>query len=64
MEFHENDLISTYLSDLTIIEDVDGKQSIQLYHHKQLGKILIINDEIQHIESYQAIYHELLVQRH
>lgn len=61
MEFHENDLISTYLSELTIIEDIVGKQKIQLYLHKQLGKVLIINDEIQHIESYQAIYHELLI---
>ena len=62
MDFHENDLISLYLSELKKIEDFNStKQKIQLYSHSQLGKVLIINDEIQHIEKYQALYHELLV---
>lgn len=62
MIFHENDLISLYLSELTKIEDFfSTKQKIQLYLHPQLGKILIINGEIQHIENYQTLYHEPLV---
>lgn len=62
MDFHENDLISLYLSELKKIEDFNSaKQKIQLYSHSQLGKVLIINNEIQHIEKYQVLYHELLV---
>lgn len=61
MNFNENDLISLYLSELELVEECSSKQKIQLYCHKQLGKVLIINDEIQHIENYQVFYHELLV---
>ena len=38
-----------------------GKQSVQLYAHHDLGKILVIDGEVQHIENYQCIYHEMLV---
>ena len=62
MDFHENDLTSLYLSELRKIEDFNSdKQKIQLYFHSQLGKVLIINNEIQHVEKYQVLYHELLV---
>ncbi|RAU90795.1 spermidine synthase [Paenibacillus sp. YN15] len=60
--FHENDLISLYLSELKEIENIKSeRQAIQLYIHPVLGKVLVINDEIQHIENYQCIYHEMLV---
>jgi len=62
MNFHENDLVSLYLSELYEVENIkNNKQSIQLYIHPTLGKVLIINGEIQHIENYQCIYHEMLV---
>ena len=62
MTFHENDLVSLYLADLIEIENVTSdRQSIKLYIHPTLGKILIINGEIQHIENYQCLYHEMLV---
>jgi len=62
MNFHENELVSLYLSDLKELEvSRTSKQIIQLYLHPLLGKILIINGEIQHIEHYQCIYHEMLV---
>lgn len=62
MEFHENDLISLYLQDLTIIEEYHSEhQNIELLKHPLLGKVLIINGEIQHIECYQIFYHEMLI---
>ena len=62
IEYHENDLVSLYLRDLTIIEQFNSKhQSIKLLEHPLLGKVLVINDEIQHIEKYQLFYHEMLV---
>ena len=60
--FHENDLISLYLSDLTLLEKENtNRQLLCLYLHPLLGKVLVLNGEIQHIENYQALYHEPLV---
>ena len=32
-----------------------------MYIHPQVGYVFTINDEIQHIEKYQVLYHEMLV---
>jgi len=62
MEFHENTNISLYLSDLLpICEFESNRQRVALYEHPLLGKVLILNGEIHHIESYQHLYHEPLV---
>ena len=62
MDFYENDLISLYLSGLEKLEElVSSKQRLTMYTHPQLGYIFTINDEIQHIEKYQALYHDMLV---
>ncbi len=62
MDFHENDTVSMYLSDLELLKKIKTKkQMVELYCHKELGKVLIINGEIQHIENYQCLYHEMLV---
>ncbi len=62
MHFYENDLISLYLSDLKKIEELDSlKQKLTMYTHPQLGYIFTINDEIQHVEKYQTLYHDMLV---
>lgn len=62
MNYYEKENISLYLNDLILLEHVTTvKQKIKIYSHPLLGLILIINDEIQHIEKYQCLYHELLV---
>ena len=62
MYFYEKEPISLYLDQLELIESVNStKQEIALYMHPCLGKVLVINGEIQHIENYQALYHEMLV---
>lgn len=62
MEFYEHEPVSMYLDGLTLIEELQSsRQHIQLMHHPWLGNVLIINGEIQHIEKYQPLYHEMLV---
>lgn len=60
--FFEKEPVSLYLSNLKQIEEIQGQlQNVGLYMHPQLGKILIINDEIQHVEKWMPYYHEMLV---
>lgn len=62
MEFYEKETVSLYLSELTPVENcISNRQTIKLMHHPWLGKVLIINGEIQHVEKYQTLYHEMLV---
>ena len=62
MNFYEKENISLYLDDLILLENVSSsKQTIEIYNHPLLGLVLVINGEIQHIEKYQCLYHEILV---
>lgn len=62
MEYHEKINVSLHLSHLTAINEFESRrQSIKLYQHPLLGKVLIINKELQHVENYQFLYHEPLV---
>lgn len=62
MFFYEKEPVSLYLDNLKFIEKAPSlKQDVSFYSHPWLGHILIINNEIQHIEKYQTLYHELLV---
>lgn len=62
MNFYEKENISLYLDNLILLESIVSlKQKIEIYRHDTLGLVLIINDEIQHIENYQCMYHEQLV---
>ena len=62
MNYHEEEPISLYLSELSLVDDRSSAlQSVKLMQHPWLGKVLIINGEIQHIEKYQSFYHEMLV---
>ncbi len=62
MKFYEDEPVSLYLNNLTKINSYQSlKQQVDLLNHPWLGKILIINGEIQHVEKYQTLYHELLV---
>src|ERR1041385_5560414 len=36
-------------------------QKIELWRHPTLGKILVIDGEVQHVEEWQPLYHEPLV---
>jgi len=62
MEFYEKESVSLYLDKLELIKEKNSKfHHIVLYKHKKLGKVLIIDNEIMHIEKYECFYHEPLV---
>ncbi len=62
MDFYEHESVSLYLNDLKLIEDIKSSfHHILLYQHNKLGKVLIIDNEIMHIEKYESFYHEPLV---
>ena len=62
MNYYEKEPVSLYLEDLKQLESFQSpKQHIQLFEHPWLGKVLIHDGEIQHIEKFQPLYHELLV---
>lgn len=50
------------LKDLRVLGGVQsGANALRLFHHQTLGRILIINNEVQHVEAWQALYHEPVV---
>ena len=60
--FLEDRDASIRLKDLTIVERRRGPlQRIVLYAHETFGLVLTINEELQHVEAWQALYHEPLV---
>ena len=62
MKFYEKESVSLYLDGLELIEEKKSNfHHIFLYNHYKLGKILIIDDEIMHVEKYECFYHEPLV---
>ena len=62
MNFYERESVSLYLDDLELTEEKRSNfHHILLYKHSKLGKVLIMDDEIMHIEKYECFYHEPLV---
>ncbi len=62
MNFYEKESVSLYLDELELIEEKNSKfHHILLYKHNKLGKVLIIDDEIMHVQKYEFFYHEPLV---
>lgn len=60
--FGEDRDLALNLRDLELLDSCDGPpQDVRLFRHPQLGRVLVINKEIQHVESWQALYHEPLV---
>jgi len=60
-DFSEQTELSINLTDLELIESVESEQALRLFRHRQLGKVLVINGEVQHVEAWQPLYHEPLV---
>lgn len=54
--------VSICLSGLDILVDVHtGPTRAVIYRHPNLGRILALNDEVQHVEAWAPLYHEPLV---
>lgn len=62
MEFYEKESVSLYLNELELVDEKNSAfHHIVLCKHNKLGKVLIIDNEIMHIEKYKCFYHEPLV---
>jgi Spermidine synthase len=63
LHFFEENNISLHLSDIDLIQkSSSAKQKlIELFNHKILGKILVIDNEVQHVEAWTPFYHESVV---
>lgn len=60
--FAENDAISLQLRTVKLLhQETTPFHDVQLLLHSQLGKILVIDDEIQHVEAFAPLYHEMLI---
>ena len=60
--YHENEPISLHLSDLFLIrKERTDFHNIEIYKHPSLGKILVLDDEIHHVEEWVSMYHESIV---
>ena len=55
------DLAITF-RDVELIERIeDPEHRLEIWRHPKLGQILSIDGEVQHVEAWQALYHEPLV---
>ncbi|MGJ4998808.1 hypothetical protein ACQR0Z_30585 [Bradyrhizobium sp. HKCCYLS3077] len=60
--FRERVDLAVNFTNLERIEAIESHvQRIELYRHNNLGKILVINKEVQHVERWSSLYHEALV---
>jgi spermidine synthase len=54
--------VSLYMDELSELSRFQTKyHNGVIYRHPQLGRVLTLNDEIQHVEVWAALYHEPLV---
>lgn len=61
MDIYEKGPVSLHLSDLNLLEECTSKlQDVQIFQHCQLGKVLVINNEIHNVEKWAPIYHEAI----
>jgi spermidine synthase len=57
----DGDLAISFREIGLVDSEVSAKATIQLWKHRDLGHILTIDGEVQHVEGWQALYHEPLV---
>ena len=54
--------VSVHLTGLRVLSELSTAFThAVLYSHPQLGRILTLNEEVQHIEAWAPLYHEPLV---
>ena len=62
LTFTERNDLGINFRNLKLIDSIESKlQKILLYVHPLLGKILVINNEVQHVEKWSPLYHELVI---
>lgn len=59
---HDKGNVSIRLSGLDVLhKSRSSENDIAIYQHPHLGRILVLNDEIQHVEVWAPLYHEPLI---
>jgi spermidine synthase len=54
--------VSLYLSELRLlVRKQTSQHKFAIFSHPQLGRVLILDDEIQHVEAWAPLYHEPLI---
>ncbi len=62
VEFREHGNVAVQLSGLAELRPIHTTQTEgAFYQHPTLGRVLILNGEIQHVEAWEPLYHEPLV---
>ncbi len=62
VRLYEAGNVSLKLDELKVLETIKSDvQDISFYQHPSLGRVLVINGEIQHVEKWSSFYHEQLV---
>lgn len=62
VEFHECGNVAIQLSDLERLRSIQTAHAKgEFYQHPTLGRVLMLNGEIQHVEAWEPLYHEPLV---
>lgn len=60
--FSEPADLALNLRNLILLAEEKGEQPwLRLFCHPKLGRLLVIDRELQHVEAWQALYHEPLV---
>jgi spermidine synthase len=59
---HFLDGVGISLEGLELLTELRSrKYLLSLYRHPHLGKVLVLDGEIQHVEAWSALYHEILI---
>jgi spermidine synthase len=62
VRFVEDRDLAINFRNLRLLESVSSPiQKIELFEHPKLGRILVLDDEVHHVERWQALYHEPLI---
>lgn len=62
MIFRDKGNVSLTLAELTLLRKISSPlHEIVFYRHPRLGKVLVVDGEIQHVEAWAPLYHEPLV---
>lgn len=60
--FKETADLSIQFNNLQLIDSKKSKfYNINVYKHSSLGRILVLNKEVQHVEKWAPLYHEMVV---
>jgi Spermidine synthase len=62
VEIHDKGIVGMHLRGLTpLVTRRTARALVEVFRHPELGRVLITDGEIQHVEAWAPLYHEVLV---